>query len=44
MREFLKPWPDRSLLFRTAMRLEQLKSLVAAGLARKQAGYSGTGT
>jgi carbamoylphosphate synthase large subunit len=44
MREFLKPWPDRSLLFRAAMRLEQLKSLVAAGLARKPAGYSGTGT
>jgi hypothetical protein len=44
MQEFLKPWPERSFLFRLATRLDQLKSLVAESLARKSAGYSGTGT
>lgn len=44
LRELLKPWPERSFLFRTNSRLQQLKNSVASTLSRKAAGYSGTRT
>jgi hypothetical protein len=44
MQEFLKPWPERSLLFRFMTRVDQWKALAAAALARKSAGYGGSGT
>ena len=42
MQEFLKPWPERSFLFRLANRLAQVKALAAATLTRKSTGYSGS--
>ena len=44
MHEFLEPWPERSLLFRTMKRLDELKGLAAAAFARKSSGYSGSET
>jgi carbamoylphosphate synthase large subunit len=44
MQEFLRPWPERSLLFRMNNRMQRMKDSVVSIRARKTAGYSGTRT
>jgi hypothetical protein len=42
--EFLRPWPEGSLLFRLTNHAHQAKEYAAAALTRKLSGYTGTRT